>query len=119
PLLGGQREVYLIRIVDDIEGRLGDGVDIAELAVQLAQVFKPLAQLGSGEYIAFRHLEQRLHEGIGRAEKFYAGEGNLVEVILPAFLHRNSQIREDLSIVGMEQGNLKFSRRHFADLYIL
>ena len=82
-----QREVDFVGVGNDVEGRLGDRVDVAELPIQLAQVLKSLAQLGRREDVAFRHLEQRLHQRVGRAEQLYSGERDLVEVIQPALFN--------------------------------
>ena len=50
-------KIDLIGVGNDVEGRLGHEIDVAELAVNLAHVLEALAQLLGGEDIAFAHAE--------------------------------------------------------------
>ena len=45
-------------------------IDVAELAVQLAQILEALAQFGGGEDVALLHLEHRPHQVSGVRNSF-------------------------------------------------
>ena len=82
----GQRQIDLVRVGDEVEVRLGDEIDIAEFAVELAQVLEALAQFLGGEEVALAHTEQRAHQRFGRAEEFHAHEVDLVQAVQVAFV---------------------------------
>jgi len=52
-----QREIHQIAVGNHVEGGLGDEIDVAELAVELAHVLDALAQLLGGEDVARGHAE--------------------------------------------------------------
>ena len=52
-----ERQVDLVGVRDGLDIRLGHEIDVAELAVQLAQILEALAQLGGGEHIALAASE--------------------------------------------------------------
>ena len=89
--VGGQREIDLVAAVSaGCEVGLGDEIDVAELAVELAHVLDALAQLVGGEDVARGHAEQRLHQHFGRAEQLHAGEVHVAQVVQLAFFHRDA-----------------------------
>ena len=54
-----QRQVDLVGVGHRLDVGLGHEIDVAELAVQLAQFLEALAQLGGGEHVALLHPEHR------------------------------------------------------------
>jgi len=73
--LGRQRQIDLIAVGGCVEAGSSPR-DVAELAVQLRRFSNPLRSLAVENMSPSRHLEQRLHQRIGSAEQFHAGESN-------------------------------------------
>src|SRR5579885_2809837 len=67
-LIERQRQVDLVRVRNGLKARLGDEIDVTELAVKLGQLLESFAQLCGRKDIALLHLEHRFHQRIRRAE---------------------------------------------------
>ncbi len=111
-LVDGQIEVHFVRAAHWLRIGLHDEIDVPEFAVQLAHILYAFAQLGGGERIARRHLEQRAHERLRRPEELHSGKRDIPQRVLVAFVDVYRDVGGLAGLFGEEQEHTSARRVH-------